>query len=181
MYPNVGSDLPLLGQLDHVHRWRVSTRSAGTAAKRSFKLPYRRVARATDGIKRNAGADLTTIALDFHPAVTGIKALPDRRRRLRPARRNPPYGSTMLRPRRDSLRGRLYAPSVRILAPRMRLPKITSRDLMPMAGITATLASAGNATRIRWPGTATHPTGSDKCATSIQLPRTGPRSSHSSG
>src|SRR6266478_502530 len=82
-HPNVRRDLALLCQLDLVHRWFVSTRSAGTAAKRSFKLPYRRVARATDGIKRNAGAGLTTIALDFHPAVTAIKALPDRRRRLR--------------------------------------------------------------------------------------------------
>ena len=70
MHPLVGRDLALRRQLDHMHRWFVAARAAGSAAERTFKFPDWRLARAPDGIKRDAGAGITTVALDFHPAVS---------------------------------------------------------------------------------------------------------------
>ena len=46
---------------------------------------------------------------------------------------------------------RSRAPSARIFVPDIREPKRTSRDLVLMARIAASLATAGNATRIRHP------------------------------
>jgi hypothetical protein len=42
------------------------------------------------------------------------------------------------------------------------LDQMTSRDFVPMTGITATLASPSNATRIRYPERPDSPTGSVK-------------------
>jgi hypothetical protein len=71
------------------------------------------------------------MAFDFEPAVAAIETLPDRRRRLRwstiafhlATRRGRQRGWPLL-PRRE-------LPSARILAPRIRLPKMTARDLLP--------------------------------------------------
>ena len=83
MHPNVRRDFPRFGQLYHVDRRLVSPRSARSASERTFKFPDRRIARAPDGLKRDAGAGLTAITLDFHPAVAAVQALPDRWRGLR--------------------------------------------------------------------------------------------------
>jgi hypothetical protein len=83
MHPDVRRNFPHFSQLDHVHRRLVSTRSAGTASERTFKFPDRRITRAANGIKRNAGAGFTAMAFDFHPAVAAVEALRDRRGRLR--------------------------------------------------------------------------------------------------
>jgi hypothetical protein len=48
MYPFVGCDLPLLGQLDHMHRWRVAALPAGSAFQRRFQFPQRRISWAPD-------------------------------------------------------------------------------------------------------------------------------------
>lgn len=51
--------------------------------RRPFQFPDRRIARAADGIWRDAGAGLTAVALDFHPAVEALaiegEAVPGRR------------------------------------------------------------------------------------------------------
>jgi len=60
---------------------------------------------------------------------------------------------------RTASAARLRTASARILAPAIRLPKMTSRDLVLMAGaITAGLAMAGNATTLRGPERAGHTT-----------------------
>ena len=185
MHPDVGRDLARCGQLDHVHRRRVAAFLARSTFQRRFQLPDRRIARSAYRIQRKACAGLAAIAFDLEPAEAAIEALTNCRRWLgRPAvtlhTDRPCFGLGAIR-FADGFNCFFSGSLDADFGAAERLPKITSRDLVLMAGITATLASAGNATRIRCPGTATHPTGSDKCATSIQLPRTKPRSSHSSG
>ncbi len=67
MHPHVRCNFLSLGQLDHVHGRLVATRPAGSASERTFKFPDRRIARAPDGIKRDAGTGFTAVAFDFHP------------------------------------------------------------------------------------------------------------------
>jgi len=72
-------------------------------------------------------------------SLAAIEALRDRSATAARARRTFHFGSTTLRPRRDQQHGRAFtassrAPSARILAPRIRLPNMTSRDLLLMAG-----------------------------------------------
>ena len=83
MHPFVGRDLALRRQLDHMHRWFVAARAAGSASKRSFELPDRGIARAPDRIKGYAGAGLTAVAFDFYPTVAAVETLRDRRQGLR--------------------------------------------------------------------------------------------------
>ena len=83
MHPQGRRNLACFGQHDHVHARLVGRRSTGPAPERSFQLPDRSSARPADGIKRNAGAGLTAIAFNFHPAVSAIQALGDAGRWLR--------------------------------------------------------------------------------------------------
>jgi hypothetical protein len=83
MNPEVRRDFPRFGQLNHVDRRLIAARSAGSASERPFKFPDRRIPRSTDGIKRYTGAGFATAAFDFHPTVTAVEALADRRGRLR--------------------------------------------------------------------------------------------------
>jgi hypothetical protein len=83
MNPDVGRDLPLLGQLDHVNWRRVSAFLARPAFQRRFQFPDRRLARTPDRIERDARAGLAAVAFNFEPAVSAIETLPDGRRRLR--------------------------------------------------------------------------------------------------
>jgi hypothetical protein len=69
MHPNIDRDLPLLRELDHVHGRRVSPFLARSAFQRRLKFPDRRIARTTDRIERNAGAGLTSMALDLRPVT----------------------------------------------------------------------------------------------------------------
>jgi hypothetical protein len=73
MDPSAGRYFALRRQLDHVHRWLVAASATGSASERPFKFPDRRIARAPDGIERDAGAGLTAIALDFHPTVPPLR------------------------------------------------------------------------------------------------------------
>ena len=75
MHPNVRRDFLRFGQLYHVDRRLVSPRSARSASERTFKLPDRRIARAANGIKWDAGAGLTSVTFDFEPTVTAVEAL----------------------------------------------------------------------------------------------------------
>ena len=68
MNPDVGRDLPLLGQLDHVNWRRVSVFLARPAFQRRLQFPDRRMAR-TDRIERQARAGPAAIAFDLEPAV----------------------------------------------------------------------------------------------------------------
>jgi len=56
---------PCLGQLDHVHGWRISPLPAGPAFEGRFQFPQRRIPRSPDCIKRDARAGLTTVAPGF--------------------------------------------------------------------------------------------------------------------
>jgi hypothetical protein len=75
--PKVRRDLAGLGQLDHVHRRRVTALPALPAFQRGFKFPDRRLPRAADGVERKASAGLTAIALDLKLAQAAVDALPD--------------------------------------------------------------------------------------------------------
>ena len=88
MHPKVRRDFPRFGQLYHVDRRLVSPRSARSASERTFKFPDRRIARTPGRIERDAGAGLTAIAFNFHPAVTAIEALLSSAK-VAPARSNP--------------------------------------------------------------------------------------------
>jgi hypothetical protein len=83
MHPQIRRNLPVLGQLDHVDRRRISAASAGPAFERCLPLPNGRMSRAPDCIERNAGFRLTPAALDLKPAETAIQALRYRWRRQR--------------------------------------------------------------------------------------------------
>ena len=82
MYPRIRDDLPLFGQPDHMHRWRVSPLLARPALQRRLKLPYRRVTRTPDRIERNSGARFTAMVFDLKPTVAAVQALRDGWRRL---------------------------------------------------------------------------------------------------
>ena len=69
MNPDVGRDLPLLGQLDHVNWRRVSAFLARPAFQRRLQFPDRRIARTPDRIERQARAGPAAIAFDLEPAV----------------------------------------------------------------------------------------------------------------
>jgi hypothetical protein len=79
MHPNVRRDLALLRQLDHVHGWRISAFLARPAFQCRFQFPDWGITRSADGIERDAGAGLTTIALDLKPAESAVEALRDGR------------------------------------------------------------------------------------------------------
>jgi hypothetical protein len=51
MHPNLGRDLRLLRQLDHVNGWRISAFLARPTFQRRFKFPDRRVARTPDRVE----------------------------------------------------------------------------------------------------------------------------------
>src|SRR5947209_15174943 len=78
MHPLVRRDLPPLRQLDHVHRRRIAALAAVAAFQRRFQFPQRRVARAADGVERQACAGLAAVALHFQPAQSAVEALADR-------------------------------------------------------------------------------------------------------
>src|SRR5712664_3949322 len=99
MHPDVRRDLALHRQLDHVHGRLIPSRSARSTSERTFKFPDRCITRPPDRIERDAGAGLTAIAFDFHPAVAAVQAFARSLARAAPARRSLPFGSTMLRPR----------------------------------------------------------------------------------
>jgi hypothetical protein len=77
MHPDVRRDLPLPRELDHVHRRRVSVRSARSAFQRRLQFPDRRILRPADSVERKAGARLTAFAHDLEPAVAAVEALRD--------------------------------------------------------------------------------------------------------
>jgi hypothetical protein len=58
MHPDVRRDLPLLRQLNHVHRRGIAALLARPVFQRRLKFPDRRVARTPDRIERDAGTRL---------------------------------------------------------------------------------------------------------------------------
>jgi hypothetical protein len=82
MHPNVGRNLPLLGQPDHVHGRCILPLPARSALQRGLELPDRRIPRAPERLQRNTGLGLAPMALDLEEAITAVEALGDRRRRL---------------------------------------------------------------------------------------------------
>jgi hypothetical protein len=53
MQPNIGRDLAVLGQPNHVNRWRVTRCAARPTFDHRFQLSDRRIARAPDRIARH--------------------------------------------------------------------------------------------------------------------------------
>jgi len=97
-----------------------------------------RVPRPADVLERDAGLRFAPVASDLQPAVTAAKTLRDRWRRLsRPAvalHADRPCFSLGTIGLADACAARLWASSARILAPAIRLPMITSRDLVLIVG-----------------------------------------------
>jgi hypothetical protein len=81
MNPDVGRDLPLLGQLDHVNWRRIGLHDRHFNTASSYQIGVLRGRRiASRGIAR---ACLAPMAFNFKPAASAIETLPDSRRRLR--------------------------------------------------------------------------------------------------
>jgi hypothetical protein len=64
MHPSLRRDLALHHQPDHVHRRRMSRRSAWSVFQRRLTFPDRRTALPANGIELDAGASLAAMALD---------------------------------------------------------------------------------------------------------------------
>src|ERR1700722_13607082 len=132
MHPEIPRDLARLGQLNHMHRRRIATLAARSAFQCRFKFPDWRIPRPADGIERKARPRLTAIALHLEPAESAIETLRDRRRRLRrpavPSIRIDQASASARSASRIAFLAASRAPSARIFASRILLPKMTSRD-----------------------------------------------------
>jgi hypothetical protein len=73
MHPHGNRDLSLFGELDHVHRRRVSPSLARSAFQRRLKFPDRRIARTPDRIERDAGFGFAAGAFDLQPAISSVE------------------------------------------------------------------------------------------------------------
>jgi hypothetical protein len=152
MYPRVRRDFTLLRELDHMHGRRMSGCPARPAFQRRLKFPDRRIARASDGIERQTGARLTTLALDLKPAVAAVEALRDGRRGLGRAAE----AFHLFRPQQTlggiGLTGGFLGPLAGMLGTDFRAPHPITKNApsgwSAHRDITAALAAAGNATRI---------------------------------
>ena len=73
MNPDVWRDFALRRQLDHVDRRLIATVFRRIGIGTTLKFPDRRIARAADGMKRDAGAGLATMHMPSsqHCAISG--------------------------------------------------------------------------------------------------------------
>src|SRR5258707_1196275 len=83
VHPDIRRGLPFFGEPDHVHRRRVSRRSARPAFQRRLEFPDRRSARPAHMFERKAGLGFAAAALRPQQALPAIEALRDGRRGLR--------------------------------------------------------------------------------------------------